>query len=177
MELSGYAMLMQELRGTGIWDQVRAQWDSLLAGAGATELVAQLAGTLRARATLFALTPGGLERTNRAMRLNSTLQEAGVTVSRYSSPFDRERKLTHRSPLVGAFARADTGAEDLANLFLVEYLLTKVLPGTIELPLRARSLQQRIEAARQQLAKQEAPMQSPLNESNPDSSAENGGRP
>jgi hypothetical protein len=128
MEISGYALFMQELVGDGIWPEVRAIWDSILAGNQAPELARQLTGVLAAREQIFALTQGGLERTQRRMTLDRLLGERGVVgPSRYWSPFEQARVTpSSQSPIVTVFAPDGLGHHgDLEDLFVAEYLLPR----------------------------------------------------
>jgi len=117
MELSGYALLMNEVNGEGIWPQVRALWDNLLARDQSSSTPQQFANILSAHENLFALTPGGIGRTDRQLELGRLLS----------------RQATHpaqaASPIVAAFSPFLMGGmrHDLADLFIVEYILQR--PG------------------------------------------------
>src|SRR5215469_14483061 len=69
MELSGYALLMSEVNGEGIWPNVREIWDRILSTDTAPALARQLTAVLSAHENLFALTSGGIGRTERQMEL------------------------------------------------------------------------------------------------------------
>jgi hypothetical protein len=58
MELSGYALLMQECDGVGVWKDVRTAWDAITSTA-VPALPEQLVTVLDARQQVFGLNPGG----------------------------------------------------------------------------------------------------------------------
>lgn len=149
MELSGYALLLDELNGAGIWVRVRTLWDALLKDQTAPALAEQLTGILRARESIFALTQGGLERTNRQQRLAGLLRERGIEGSRFWSPLGK-RAPAHHSPIVRAFAPDQLGSmHGLAELFVVEYLIKQPGCENLELPHRADMLRRELERERQ----------------------------
>ncbi|MGN7187523.1 hypothetical protein [Microbacterium enclense] len=139
MELSGYARLMQEVDAGGIWNDVRAAWDEILeANAGAAELL--LAAETHA-AQVLAPGPGQLARTNRIQQLNGVLKERGL----------RRRRRGHRAqstsalhPVVAAFGSEGMPRFELADLFIVEYLLD-YLKQDADLPVRAESLRRTLQ--------------------------------
>lgn len=110
MELSGYSIFMNELEGHGIWDDVRLLWDRWFSRGG-HELMVSLMAVLQVHETTYALTPGGIGRSDRQLKL-------GRALSGRNSAF-------RGSPIVAAFAAwAGFGIRhDLADLFVVEYLM------------------------------------------------------
>ena len=150
MELSGYAMLMQLLNGSGVWDDVRKLWDSILTTNVAPALAEQMALVRKERESIFALTQGGLERTSRQMVLNRLLRSRGVVESHYWSPFEKETRPSHPSAIVRAFAPAEMGSfQEVADLFLVEYLITQPGCENFELSHRANRLRDRLARERE----------------------------
>lgn len=149
MDLAGYALLMNELDGTGIWPEVKAMWDGLLDGNP------NLAEFLRTVASFadrpVGLTVGGLERSRRSIVLRQLLETRGIEQEdviwtedgRFVDP-----PAPHASPIVSALA-PDTYAmnDDLYALFLVEYLRNH-LPADADLGFQARSLAESIERIR-----------------------------
>jgi hypothetical protein len=150
MELSGYAMLMQLLNGSGIWDDVRKLWDGILTADVAPALAEQMALVQKERESIFALTQGGLERTSRQMVLNQLFKSRGVVESHYWSPFEKERPPSHPSAIVRAFAPGEMGSfEEVADLFLVEYLIKQPGCEHFELSHRANMLRDRLARERE----------------------------
>ncbi|MEY2569025.1 MAG: hypothetical protein QOE35_3554 [Actinomycetota bacterium] len=150
MELSGYAMLMQLLNNSGIWDDVQNLWDGILTKEVAPALAEQMALVQKEREAIFALTQGGLERTSRQMLLNRLLKSRGVVESHYWSPFEKERPLSHPSAIVRVFAPGEMGSfEEVADLFLVEYLIKQPGCEHFELSHRANTLRDQLERERE----------------------------
>ena len=79
MELSGFALLMSELDAPGIWPDVRALWDRIFSDGTAPALAGHLSAVLSAHENLFAITPGGVGRTERKMALARLMSERGIT--------------------------------------------------------------------------------------------------
>lgn len=147
MELSGCAILMQELDGSGVWEQMRSRWDAILDSPTASELPAALAGTLAARGGVFALTVGGVERTARKQHLDRILESRGIVDRRMWDPFDTDPGDPHPSRIVAAFAPSDMGSfAELADLFVVHYLSARPGGDSLELSVRAQSLGKKLEA-------------------------------
>ncbi len=143
MELSGYALIMQEFLGTGIWDLVRDLWDSMTERPTVSPFLLHVALN---DAASFSFSPGEMGRLGRLRRLGDVLSEHGIRVERDSFPFDRNAPvpLPHVSPIVSAFAPGDySPRSEPQDLFIAEYLLPK-LPAGSELPHRTESLMSEI---------------------------------
>lgn len=147
MELSGYALFMEELDGVGSWGITRALWDSLMAEGGSTR-AAGLVEIVDTLDSIFALTPGGLERTSRQMRLEAVMRSRGLDTSPYGSPFGQRSAPSHPSALVRAMRVRHSGA-DLVALFIVEYLLKQPGCEGLEISAKADSLRRRIQRERE----------------------------
>lgn len=123
MDLAGYALLMHELDGEGIWTEVKAMWDGLVDGH--TELAEFLLGCAKFVDTTFAMTVGGLERSRRSIQMDRVFEARGVGPQQRLSSWDlaRNARRPHQSPIVSALAPRDLGLrDDLYLLFVVEYL-------------------------------------------------------
>ena len=155
MELSGYALLMQEVDGAGIWDDVRTFWDKLMSEPHEVPLHALLPAVLSARQGIFMLTTGGMERTGRRMRLDHLLRDRGVVSDQHGLPFmDDEPELGHPSAIVEVFAPEDLGGfGDLEDLFLVEYVFKRPEAAGTKMPRNADLLRESIELARERRAR------------------------
>lgn len=150
MELSGLALLMSEVDpATGIWADVRAFWDQMLSSATGPMLAAQFAAVLSVHANLFAITSGGIGRTDRQMALARVLAERGL-VSR-EEMWGEPPSPKPESPIIAAFAPWDIGGihEDLADLFVVEYLTQRPDMKDLRIPRRAEMLRESLDHQRQ----------------------------
>jgi hypothetical protein len=149
MELSGYALLMSELDGPGIGPEVRHLWDSIFAGDTAPALASHMSAVLPAHGGLFALTTGGIARTERKMALARLMSERGV-VSPAGMPTERPVSRPE-SAIVNAFAPYDLGfvEPELADLFIVEYLKRRPDMDALEIPRGAERLQESLDRHRQ----------------------------
>lgn len=150
MEISGYALFMQELNHDGIWSQVSSLWDKLLAGQARTVAV-MLIDTLYRRSRFPALTQGAIDRTERHMKLDRLLQERDIRgQSHFYSPVPQREVPTDQSAIVTVFAPEDFGMpmDDLEDLFVVEYLIRHPEVGDLQLPNKADSLRDSIDRER-----------------------------
>lgn len=149
MELSGLALLMSEVDpAAGIWPGVCALWDAILSGATGPALAAQLAAVLSVHASLFAITSGGIGRTERQMALARLLTERGF--GRYDAMCGEPAPPEPDSPIVAVFAPQDLGwiHEDLADLFIVEYLAQRPDMQDLQIPQRAEMLRESLDHQR-----------------------------
>lgn len=128
MDLAGYALLMHEFDGDGIWTQVKAMWDGLL---NDHPDVAQF---LLTAATFvdgtFAMTVGGIERSRRSIELNQIFESRNISQRQWRGwDSDDEDRRPHPSPIVSAFAPRGYGMQDdLYALFIAEYLRSHLPP-------------------------------------------------
>jgi len=152
MELSGYALLMSEINGEGIWPDVREMWDRILSTDTAPALARQLAAVLSAHENLLALTPGGIGRTERQMELARLLAARGI-VDRHDFLPGESTEPEPVSPAVAAFAPYDPGfiGHDLADLFIVEYLAQRPDMSDIQISRGAEMLTESLEHHRRRM--------------------------
>ena len=149
MDLAGYALLMNELDGAGIWPDIKSMWDALIAGNP------QLPEFLRRIASFadgpLGFTAGGIERSRRSIVLTQLLEERGIKQQEdvwIEGGRAVEMPAPHASPIVSALAPGMYSMnDDLYALFLVEYLRHH-LPAEVDLGFHARSLAERIEGFR-----------------------------
>lgn len=123
MDLAGYALLMHELDGDGIWTEVKAMWDGLVEGH--TELAGFLLDCAKFVDNTLAMTVGGLERSRRSTQMDRVFEAHGVGPQQRWSGWDRRhnQRRPHPSPIVSALAPRDLGLrDDLYLLFVIEYL-------------------------------------------------------
>jgi hypothetical protein len=140
MELSGYALLMSELDPPGIWPDVSALWDGIFSQGTAPALAAQMSAVLSAHENLFAITPGGVSRTERKQALAQIMREHGITsaAGMWGEPMPPEPQ----SQVVGAFAPWDLWfiQPELADLFIVMYLKQRPDMADLKVPRGAEML-------------------------------------
>lgn len=149
MELSGLALLMNEVDpATGIWPDVRALWDQILSSPTGPALAEQLAAVLSVHANHFAITSGGIGRTDRKMALARLLAERGF--GHHDRMWGEPAGPEPESPIVGVFAPWDLGGihEDLADLFIVEYLARRQDMQDLQIPRRAEMLRESLDHQR-----------------------------
>ncbi len=155
MELSGYALLMSELDAPGIWPDVRAVWDGIFSHGTAPALAGHLSAVLSAHENLFAITSGGVGRTERKLALARLMSERGI-VSRagmWGEPSTPEPD----SPIVGVFAPWDLGLiqPELADLFVVRYLKQRPDMADLQIPRGAEMLQESLDHYRHRMEQAE----------------------
>jgi hypothetical protein len=145
MELGGYALLLHELNGEGIWPIVKQCWDRLFdMNPQAPELITAALAFVDGT---FALTTGGIERSRRSIELNQLFESRGIKHSGWD-PFQENGERPHPSPIVSAFAPSEYGIqEELHHLFVAEYFV-QYLPRGSEIGHQANALKERIEAYR-----------------------------
>lgn len=121
MDLAGYALLMHELDGHGIWTQVKTMWDELLTShPKVAEFLLAAADCVDGT---FAMTVGGLERNRRSSAMGRVFKERNISQQDRSSWRLEEEHRPHSSPIVSAIAPRGYGVQnDLYALFLAEYL-------------------------------------------------------
>lgn len=149
MELSGLALLMSEVDPvTGIWADVRAWWEQILSSEAGPTLAAQFTAVLSVHANLLAITSGGIGRNDRQMALARLLAERGLTShdQMWGEPAPSEPE----SAIVAVFAPRDLGGvhEDLADLFVVEYLTQRPDMQDLQIPKRAEMLRESLDHQR-----------------------------
>ena len=134
MELSGLALLMSEVSPPGIWPEIRALWDSVLSDDTAQSRAGQMSAALSAHEGLFAITAGGIGRTERKLALAGAFARHGVT-------------WPVTSPVIAAFNPRGIGMPqpDLADLFMAEYLKKRPDMGSIPMPQGAQHLRESID--------------------------------
>lgn len=145
MELSGFALLMSELDAPGIWPDVRALWDGIFSHGTAPALAGHLAAVLSAHENLFAITPGGVGRTERKMALARLMSERGITS--HAGMWGEPPAPEPESPIVAVFAPWDPGfiQPELADLFIVKYLKQRPDMADLQIPRGAEMLQESLD--------------------------------
>ena len=146
MELSGAAILLEELNSRGIWDLVRDQWEQIR-NTKNEDLARQLVEVTTDVKSVLGVSEVGAQRVSRRQRLSTLLRERGVTrpdpLSQYLGQPPSTDATTN--PILAAFAPDSfTSAWDLTDLFLVKYV-GPLLPEGVPLPQSARSLARTID--------------------------------
>jgi hypothetical protein len=140
MELSGYAIIMKELDGEGIWSTLLQLWDGLRSLRGPT-LPRRLAEIAALHDSIFVgLSHLDLTRETRRQRLAKLLQDRGITGGTDIFPPTDEPPPAHLSTIVAAYAGPGIASPwHVTDLFLVHYIAPKLKDDSI-LPQRAKSL-------------------------------------
>lgn len=128
MELSGYAILLQELDGEGIWDSIRPMWDSRRDQLG-EEFLPNLLEIMWDVDSAFSLNDLYVLRSSREQKLVRFLEERGI-----ADPFDafdidnpHVRPTTELPPIVAAFAPGAFGINyKPTDLFLAHYVVPQL---------------------------------------------------
>lgn len=146
MEVSGYGLLMTKIDGSGTGDLVRDTWNKILDSSPNPNFVSSLFAVLAAQESNFAITSGGVARTQRSMELTQLLRSRGI-VRRPPSWRDENDEPAHADPVVAVFAADDMmGVHyDLADLFVVEYLAQRPEAAGLTLPRGADMLRESIQ--------------------------------
>jgi hypothetical protein len=132
MELSGYAIIMNELDGDGVWGTLRQLWDGLRSLRGHTLLRRLVELADRSDSIFVGLSHVDLTREVRRQRLAKLLHDRGITGG--APPPG------HLSPIVAAYAGLGVaGPWRVTDLFLVHYIAPQLDDESI-LPPSAKSL-------------------------------------
>jgi hypothetical protein len=157
MELSGCALLMNELLGHGIWGAVAESWDNLLAQADPVEFLSAWLAPLRFRESLPLLSPGATMRSQRRMDIAKVLSSRGVRGwSRFGMRRYQQGPSPGQSPIVTVFAPdglMSGGA--LEELFVAEYVLNRPEAHQVQMPEGAVRLRRQIDRERDRLREDE----------------------
>lgn len=120
MDLAGYALLMFELDGKGIWPEIKSMWDILLKDK--REVAEFLLTAASFVDGTFAMTVGGLERSRRSIEMERIFEARQI--HRDERTWDGSRWRPHESAIVSALASHGHGIQDdLYALFIAEYLV------------------------------------------------------
>lgn len=125
VELSGYALLMQELDGAGIWEDVREIWNASIAASATGALAQNIVDIMIGLESTPSAIAGGLARTSRQQRLDHLFAERGIAAPERGLIRSRRAPIprAHASAIVTAFARERVSLSwDATDLFIAEYL-------------------------------------------------------
>lgn len=140
MDLAGYALLMFELDGKGIWPEIKSMWDTLLTDK--REVAEFLLTAASFVDGTFAMTVGGLERSRRSIEMGRVFEARQVGGD--ERMWDGSRWRPHESAIVSALAPRGYGIQDdLYELFIAEYLVAH-LPDDAKLGHKADMLADQI---------------------------------
>lgn len=145
LELSGYALLMDELDSNGTWGTVKTTWDDWFGRhPKPADAIKYLHTVIEGRDSIFALMPRGGARAGRQMLIAQLLRGRGIVDEDYF-PGRPETGPAHSSPIVRTFAPWEFGImEEAEDLFYVEYLGMRPDAEGLELPGRSRSLAEKL---------------------------------
>ena len=144
MQVSGYALFLHELDGSGIWPLARDAWDP---PTHSPELATNLSMILAQRHRQIGV---DMRRTSWEQRFEAFLANRGLSSRRRGSFLGQPTGPPHRNPVVAAVLDQSFNSTYLmADLFLVEYLTAR--PGATDVPLDRNSqrLRDAIRSARQ----------------------------
>ncbi|WP_156448403.1 hypothetical protein [Mycobacterium sp. NAZ190054] len=167
-ELSGYAILLQELDGEGIWDSIRPMWDSRRDQLG-EDFLPNLLDIMSDVDSAISLNDLYVLRSSREQKLIRFLEERGI-----ADPFDafdidnpHARPATELSPIVAAFAPGAFGITyKPTDLFLAHYVVpqlgddTKLRPSLSSLLQTLAQFEEDRTAAAEQAAEPDTTMPS-----------------
>lgn len=150
MELSGYSMLMARVNGHGITDVVTETWDRVFESNASVDMANGLTAVLSTQENNYALTSGSVARTSRRMQLARLLHDQDI-IADFGS-WSHQEQPAHEDHVVAVFAPDDMSGinYDLADLFVVEYLIGRPRPDSSALTLSrgAERLQESIKHQR-----------------------------
>lgn len=161
MELSGYAILLQELDGEGIWDSIRPMWDSRRDQLG-EDFLPNLLDIMSDVDSAISLNDLYVLRSSREQKLVRFLEERGI-----ADPFDafdidnpHARPTTELSPIVAAFAPGAFGITyKPTDLFLAHYVVPQLGDDTKLRPSLSSLLQTLAQFEEDRTAAAEQPVQ------------------
>jgi hypothetical protein len=153
MELSGYAILLQELNGGGIWDRIRPMWDARRDQLG-EGFAPNLLDIMAQVDSAFSLNDLYVLRTSREQKLVRFLEERGITDP--NDFFDLEnphsRPAADQPPIAAAFGPSAYGITwKPTDLFLVHYVLPQ-LDDDANVPASVRALAETLDQLREDRA-------------------------
>jgi hypothetical protein len=128
MELSGYAILLQELNGEGIWDAVQPMWDFRRDQLGG-DFLPSLLDIMANVDSAFSLNDLYVLRSSREQKLVRFLDGRGITdpLDFFDLENPHARPTTELPPIVAAFAPGAYGITwKPTDLFLVHYVLPQL---------------------------------------------------
>jgi hypothetical protein len=149
MELSGYALLMSRIDPPGIRSIVETTWNAILDSTTMPDLTGLLLGVLDLQESNIALTSGGIARAQRQMELARLLRTRGIF--RDYDGWGHEEHVAHDDPVVAVFAPDDMMGlyHNLADLFVVDYLMGRPEMEGHSVPRQVEQLQEAIDFERE----------------------------
>jgi hypothetical protein len=149
LDISGYALLKNELGHGECWADVKALWDKYLGNQDRAQFFTYLFAVLSYRGGIFAIKPRDIGRTSWQMAFRRQLEEQHLVTNRYINPFDLDdEELDVASPLVRAASGGAMGHK-AGQAFVAAYLLTwqeaegHDLPRSVEMFLESLEFAQR----------------------------------
>ncbi len=149
MELSGCALLMAHVEPPVIGGLVTRVWDAIFVSTGAPDLLGILLAVLDFQENTLALTAGGIGRTQRQREFAQMMRSRGIV--RRDGMWGEEEDVGHADPIVAVFAPDDMMGlyHNLADVFVVEYLLARPEVTGHTIARRVEQLQDSIEFERE----------------------------
>jgi hypothetical protein len=155
LEISGYALLKNELGHGGCWVSTKELWDKYLEGQDRTEFFTFLFAVISYRGGVFGIKPGDIGRTTWQQMFRQHLVDQGMLRSRSYGPYDvDDEELDVDSPLLRAATEGMFG-HDASQAFVVGYLLTWSESQGLDLPRETEVFLESLEFARRHEADDE----------------------
>ena len=125
LELSGLAILYQELTGKPFWDIVSKIWDKFVTDKDVKSLATMIMNIVAERSSMFMLAPRALERTSWKQDFVEQLKKAGLLRDGYMHYDDFEDEYAKiESPILRAYV--EHMLVDPRDVFSALYLVPKV---------------------------------------------------
>jgi hypothetical protein len=143
--LSGYAKLFSELDGKDYYSLVARTWDLYLAEFPEPKNpLKTIVALLEYRTGDFSMPARDLERTGWQQNFKRLLHERGLVTDRYSR-YDRRSQPRHSSRIILAICRGGMFMEHASDVFLVDYVMPKLVGEQITFPYTARHLAEELQ--------------------------------
>jgi hypothetical protein len=147
-EISGYAIIYQELDGKGFWDCAKEVWDAHL-GAVPDRVTAVKAfdafGNYYREMTMF---PRDVARTGWDQQLEGILRKRGLLGGMFEDPYSaRHLRHEHRSPIIRVLARSGWFFHVAREFFTIVYFDDEIEMGAVRISARLQSRRRDLQRA------------------------------
>ena len=143
-DLSGYALIFDELDGKDFWSTVRGTWDKYLAGRTDRLELIKLFITLGTHHQ-FLMFPRSITRTSWQQQLQRVLRQRGLMREEFFDPFSNDQEEEkHSSKIIQMLTRSIMLHEEARDLFVVTYFKAEIQKAEIEIPDGMRDLYERL---------------------------------
>lgn len=158
LEISGYALLENELGRGGCWASTKQLWDKYLESQERTQFFTFLFAVISYRGGVFGIKPGDIGRTTWQQMFRQHLADLGLLRTRRYGPYDLDDEdVDANSPLLRAATEGVFG-HDASQAFVVGYLLTWPESQGLELPRETEVFVESLEFARRRDEEEAEPL-------------------